>query len=70
MSAEIISLADMRPSDPNVRDGNGASEALIDIVKDLPFRVPDNISGAWADQVLMELWSRGFKVVPLEPTNG
>jgi hypothetical protein len=59
MSAEIIDIK-------TKRQGNGAPEALAAIVNDLPFPVPESIAALLAKQLLMELWSRGFKVVPLE----
>jgi hypothetical protein len=62
MSAEIIDIKAKSERDK----GNGAREALIDLVKDLPFRVPHGVAEAWAEQVLMELWMRGFKIVKLE----
>jgi hypothetical protein len=63
MSAEIIDLkAKHRSRNP----GFGAREALIDIVSDLPFMVDQRVAAAWAEQVLMELWIRKFKIVPLE----
>jgi hypothetical protein len=49
--AEIIDLMDFR----NL--GNGAREALIDIMEN-----EDD-----TDIILTELWIRGFKIVPLEP---
>jgi hypothetical protein len=66
MSAEIIVL-------PMVRvercEGNGAREALIEIGKSCPFHVSKDVAINWADDVLMELWARGFKVVPLNSTD-
>jgi hypothetical protein len=56
MSAEIIDLKAKRPP------GNGAREALIDLLNDLPCEV----RRTRAEHFLMELWARGFKVVPLE----
>lgn len=60
MSAEIIDLKAKR------HPGNGAREALIEIVSDLPFAVDQRVAAAWAEQVLMELWVRNFKIVPIE----
>ncbi len=63
MSAEIIDLVAMqRARNP----GNGAREALIDIVSDLPFMVDQRVAAAWAEQLLMELWVRNFKIVTIE----
>ena len=56
MTAEIIQLPRNK--------GNGAREALT-AIETTP---RDCMQGSlcWADWVLMELWLRGFKVVPLE----
>ena len=47
--------------------GNGAREALIEMED---WRAPRQAGLSWADWVLAELWARGFKVVPLEPSDG
>jgi hypothetical protein len=66
VSAEIITL-------PVVRiercEGNGAREALIEIGGSCPFHVQEDIATNWAEDVLMKLWLRGFKVVPLDSTD-
>jgi hypothetical protein len=63
MSAEIIDLkAKHRSRNP----GSGAREVLIEIVSDLPFMVDQRVAAAWAEQVLMELRIRKFKIVPIE----
>jgi hypothetical protein len=61
MSAEIINLRQITRN-----SGNGAREVLIEIVSDLPFMVDHRVAEAWAEQVLMELWIRKFKIVPIE----
>lgn len=58
MTAEIVQF----PT-PAERTGNGAREALMEI-EDWLYPRPEGIS--WADWVLMQLWERQFKVVPLE----
>lgn len=65
MTAEIISLADRRPGEASSA-GNGAREALIEVMSgDMPERL-----GKWdeadTDWILAMLWYRGFKIVPLE----
>lgn len=45
---------------------NGAREALIDLALTSP-AADGNDAEWWADWLLAELWSRGFKVVPLDP---
>jgi hypothetical protein len=52
MSAEIVDLHVARAE----RKGNGAREALIDVP----------LQPRTADWLLIELWVRGFKVVPIE----
>ncbi len=49
-------------------EGNGAREALIEIGGNCPFHVPSDFTISWAEDVLMELWAHGFKVVPLDGT--
>ena len=45
--------------------GNGAREALIRIMPDMPkVEVPDPLR---ADMILASLWCEGFKIVPLDP---
>ena len=61
--SDVIDLNSRRPP-PN--PGNGAREALIEIGKDCPFHVQDNLAAYWSDDVLIRLWERGFKVVPIE----
>ncbi len=46
--------------------GNGAREALIEIGKDCPFHVAEEVATCWADDVLLRLAGRGFKVVPMD----
>lgn len=59
MSAEIIHIADkMRALNP----GNGIREAMIEI----GIRQGRTAPEYWADHVLIELWARGFRIVPLE----
>ena len=62
MSAEIIDLPVVRIGRNR---GTGAREALIDVAIDLP---KTSLSDAekWADWLFAELWSRGFKVVPVD----
>ncbi len=45
---------------------NGAREALIEIGQDCPFHIRQDIAGYWADDILLRLGARGFKVVPIE----
>jgi hypothetical protein len=77
MTADIINLADLRPADPNIRNplaaddhGRTARDALIALAETLPSTIdnPDNVS-RWADWILTNLWIRGFKAVPLEPSD-
>lgn len=66
MTAQIIDLRSAnRAVDPPTL-GNGAREALIDIGENCPFHVDSEVAMHWADDVLMQLAMRGFKVVPLE----
>jgi hypothetical protein len=58
MTAEVIAFP--------VRAGNGAREALIEIGRNCPFHLEHDVAPFWADDLLIELFSRGFKVVPLE----
>jgi hypothetical protein len=57
MSAEIIDVKAKR------NPGNGAREALIEILSYMTI-VDQRDAAAHAEQVLMELWVRGFKIVP------
>jgi hypothetical protein len=66
MSAEIIKLPVVRIERS---ESNGACEALIEIAKRCPFHIEEEIATHWADDILMELWQRGFKVVPLNSTD-
>lgn len=69
MSAEIVDLAAHRSGDPAVaapRVGNGGRAVVIEIALTLPAAATLGEAEMWADWLLMELWSRGFKVVPLE----
>lgn len=60
MSAEVIDFpARIEPV------SNGAREALVDIGQGCPFHVDSDVVMHWADDVLMELWARGFMVVPI-----
>jgi hypothetical protein len=60
MTAQIIDLhfRSTRPA------GNGAREALIEIGEELPNTSTED-AARWADWLLAEFWSRGFKAVPL-----
>lgn len=59
MTADIIQ--------PTCNKGNGAREALTEVeTASNDTASHDNGSLCWADWVLMELWRRGYKVVPLE----
>jgi hypothetical protein len=50
--------------------GNGAREALIAIAETLPSTLESpNDALCWSDWLLCELWDRGFKIVPLEPSD-
>lgn len=63
MSADIISLDEHRqPPEP----GNGAREALIEIGENCPFHVECDVVIHWADDLLVHLWMRGFKIVPVD----
>jgi hypothetical protein len=66
MSAEIIKLPVVRIERS---ESNGAHEALIEIGRNCPFHVEEEVAAHWADDILMELWQRGFKVVPLNSTD-
>ena len=82
MTADIINLADLRPADPNIRSplaadahGRTARDALIALAQTLPSTIdkhpalfPDD-AACWADWILTNLWIRGFKAVPLEPSD-
>lgn len=48
---------------------NGAREALIEIALELlqpPFGVQNDLAVLRTDELLAELWLRGFKIVPLD----
>jgi hypothetical protein len=64
MSADIIDLAVVRIE----RDtANGAREALIEVGELLrSASTSPELTAIWTDWLLAELWSRGFKIVPLE----
>jgi hypothetical protein len=49
-------------------EGNGAREALTEIGKHCPFHIPSDIATDWAEDIMMELWISGFKIVPLDGT--
>lgn len=73
MTAEIVDLAAHRlPGDTTVivvpNRGNGAREAAIDIALKLPSETTLPESEVWADWLLAALWSRGFKVIPVDAT--
>lgn len=58
-------------ADEQQDDGNGGREALIAIMGTEPARC----LGRWdapacTDYILATLWHRGFKIVPLEPSDG
>lgn len=59
MSADVIHIADRKASDQR----SVAREALVNT---LAQTVPTN-SSILADEILIGLWMRGFKVVPLSP---
>jgi hypothetical protein len=59
MSADIIDLNAKR------HPGNGAREALISIVSDRFSTEGQRFAESWAEYVMMELWTRGFKIVPI-----
>jgi hypothetical protein len=49
--------------------GNGARGALIDVAMGLGVGAEADHGGEkWADWILMELWMRGYQVVPLPPS--
>jgi hypothetical protein len=50
--------------------GNGAREALIDVLRDHRGYLTRSSDGEGCDVVLAQLWMRGFKVVPLDDTEG
>ena len=60
--AEIVDL-DSRRLPPN--PGNGAREALIEMFASTNVKDPES----FADCLLAEMWLRGFKIVPLEPSD-
>lgn len=62
MTDNVIDLDARRPA-PN--PGNGARQALIAVALSLPNDTGQNDAEAWSDWILAELWSRGFKVVPV-----
>lgn len=77
MTADIINLADLRPADPHIRNplaadahGRTARDALIALAETLPSTIDNPTDAAcWADWILTNLWIRGFKAVPLEPSD-
>ena len=60
MSTNVIQLDDYRSR------GNGAREALIDILMSVPVDAYDLDCDQFVDQLLMRLWTNGFKIVPLD----
>lgn len=65
MTAQIINLRGSERAVNPPTLGNGAREALIEIGTELPNATAED-AARWADWLLAEFWSRGFKVVPLE----
>jgi hypothetical protein len=62
MSADIIEFAKHgAPPDPK----NGAREALIEIGKNCPFHIRDEIAAYWADDLLTHLAAAGFVIIPV-----
>lgn len=61
---DVIELADYRAP-----AGNGAREALIEILMERGFDLAQKSDEEGCDIVLAELWMRGFKVIPLEPSD-
>jgi hypothetical protein len=61
MTADVIDF----PAPTSRNPGNGAREALIEVGVGLPNTGEDDARRR-ADWMLAELWSRGFKVVPLD----
>jgi hypothetical protein len=66
MSAEIITLPIVRIERS---DSNGACEALTEIGNACPFHIDEDDAIHWAEDILMRLWDRGFKVVALDSTD-
>jgi hypothetical protein len=63
MSAEIIDLMGRQLAE---NPSNGARKALIAIVSDQFSTEDPRFAQSWAEYVMMELWMRGFKIVPIE----
>lgn len=60
--ADVIAF----PTRP-AQDGNGAREALIALALTLPSTVDrEGAAESWADWILVELWMRDFKIVPVD----
>lgn len=60
MMAEVIIFPDRKPQ-PTTPNGNGAREVILEWLELAPDR--EEI----CDKLLMRLWERGFKIVPLGP---
>jgi hypothetical protein len=57
VSAEIVDISGYLPV---LNEGNGARAALID----------SGLTAQQAELVMMELWARGFKIIPLSGDEG
>ncbi len=62
MTAQVIDISAGRTQR---HTGNGAREALIEVGIEMPNTSAQD-AACWADWLLAEFWSRGFKVVPLD----
>lgn len=68
MSAEIIPLGITwvsREDLERIKRGNGARGALINHAMDMAGATLEDAE-SWADFMLAALWSRGFRMVPVE----
>lgn len=64
LAADVVVIPGLAVATPS--RGNGAREAVIDIALHLPADARLEEAAAWSDWLLSELWSRGFKVMPVE----
>ena len=64
--ADVIDISSRYVAPPG--PGNGAREALIEVLMERGFDLATESDEKGCDLILAELWARGFKIVPLDGT--
>jgi hypothetical protein len=59
----MADIVDIKAARAERANGNGAREALVSVMETLPGTLEHR---HWAEWTMIELWARGFKIVPLE----